>query len=289
MNNPISWEDAQTFLAVIESGSFSAAGKALNLGQPTISRRIIKLERRLSEQLFIRGKHGAERTSAADRLLPAAQQMAKWATEFDHAAKGGENQIAGVVKIAAPPGVAVEQIAPFAAHLMKVLPDIRLEVLSSIDHVDLTRGAADIAIRTQKPTEPELIALHEFQSQPAVYGAPAYVEKLRQPCVWADLDWVTWAGRYQSVTPRPMLEKLIPEFQPMLASDDYLVQKAAVRAGVGVMICSRSSSDEIGTLVEVDVGVILPQSAFYIVCARSVQHVPRIKRVIEAMVEKLSG
>jgi DNA-binding transcriptional LysR family regulator len=285
----VSWEDAQTFLAVVESGSFSAAGKMLNLGQPTISRRIKSLEQRLSEQLFVRGKHGAERTTAADRLIPAAEQMAKWATEFDHAMRSGESQIAGLVKIAAPPGIAVENLGPFAAQFRQQIPEIRLEILSSIDHVDLTRGAADIAIRTHKPTEPELIALHEFQSQPAVYGAPSYVSRLQMPCSWEDLDWVTWAGRYQNVTPRPMLEKLIPQFQPILASDDYLVQKAAVKAGLGVMICSRPASSEAKAFVAVDLGVVLPKSFFYIVCARSMQHVPRVKRVAEAMVAKLSG
>lgn len=287
MNAPISWEDAQTFLAVVESGSFSAAARVLDLGQPTISRRIKNLEQRVSQQLFVRGKHGATRTNAADRLLPAAVQMAKWAAEFDHATRGAEDRLAGTVKIAAPPGVAVEQLAPLSALLAAQLPDIYLEILSSVDHVDLTRGTADIAIRTQFPNEPELIALHEFQSQPAVYGAPSYVANLKLPCDWQDLDWVTWAGKYRDISPRPMLEKLIPQFQPILASDDYLVQKAAVKAGIGVMICSPSGPFEADVLIAVDIGVTLPVSSFFIVCARSMQHVPRVKRVVELMVENL--
>lgn len=283
---PISWEDAQTFLAVIETGSFSAAARLLDLGQPAVSRRIKNLEQRLAQQLFIRGKHGAERTPAAERLIPAAEQMAKWAVEFDRATRGGSDDIAGVIKVAAPPGVAVENLAPFAGYLAGVLPDIQLEILSAIDHVDLTRGSADIAIRTQYPREPELIALHEFSAQPAVYGAPSYVSKLKAPCSWQDLDWVTWAGRYRHVSPRPMLEKLISDFQPVLASDDYLVQKAAVHAGIGVMICAPPAAERT-TLVAVDIGVTLPASSFYLVCARSVQQVPRIQRVVELMVAKL--
>jgi len=275
-------------LAVVESGSFSAAARLLHLGQPTISRRIKNLEQRLSQQLFVRGKHGATRTTAADRLLLAAEQMAKWAAEFDHATQGAEDLVAGIVKIAAPPGVAVEQLAPLSAVLAAQLPEVRLEILSGVDHVDLTRGTADIAIRTQFPNEPELIALHEFHSQPAVYGAPAYVEKLKVPCDWQDLDWVTWAGKYRDVSPRPMLQKLIPQFQPILASDDYLVQKAAVKAGIGVMICAPPGPLENDTLVAVDIGVRLPIAPFFIVCARSMQHVPRVKRVVELMVANLS-
>ena len=286
MTQPISWEDAQTFLAVVETGSFSAAARQLDLGQPAISRRIKNLERRLAQQLFVRGKHGAERTASAERLIPAAEQMAKWAAEFDRATRGDDARVAGVVKVAAPPGIAVENLAPFAALARTVLPEIRLEVLSAIDHVDLTRGTADIALRTNRPNEPELVALYDFHSQPAIYGAPDYVSQLDRSVTWQDLDWVTWAGRYRHVAPRPMLEKLIPDFQPILASDDYLVQLAAVRAGLGVMICAPPASLQ-KELLAVDIGVTLPKSAFYLVCARSAQHVPRIQRVVELMVAKL--
>jgi hypothetical protein len=61
------------------------------------------------------------------------------------------------------------------------------------------------------------------------YGSPGYVVKLNEPCDWQGLGWVRWAGRYQNITLGPMLEKLIPQVQPILAQDDYLVQKAAVK------------------------------------------------------------
>ena len=74
----ISWEDAQSFLAVAEQRSFSAAARHLQLGQPTISRRIADLEQRLGSRLFRRGKQGAVLTDSGARLLPAAEQMARW-------------------------------------------------------------------------------------------------------------------------------------------------------------------------------------------------------------------
>ncbi|MFT7244295.1 MAG: DNA-binding transcriptional LysR family regulator [Candidatus Azotimanducaceae bacterium] len=95
------------------------------------------------------------------------------------------------------------------------------------------------------------------------------------------------AGKYRDISPRPMLHKLIPQFQPILTSDDYLVQKAAVKAGIGVMICSPPGPLESDALIAVDIGVSLPVSAFFIVCARSMQHVPRVRRVVELMVENL--
>lgn len=283
----LSWEDAQTFLAVAESGSFSAAARSLRVGQPTISRRIKSLEQKVEQQLFTRGKYGAQTTQAAEQLMPAAIQMAKWAVEFDRATKQEKPANEGVVKIACPPGIAVEQLAPFAASLVKKEPGIRLEILSAIDHIALTRGTADLAIRTQAPTEPELIALQAFESQPGVYGAKSYVNKLEQPCSWSELLWVSWGNRYRHVEPRPMLEKAIKDFTPVLESDDYLVQRAAVKAGLGVMICNAPLKGEVSPLVPVDIGVTLPKSKFYLVCAKSMQHVSIISTVVELLVTNM--
>ena len=63
-----SWEDAETFLAVAEHDSFSAAAAMLGVGQPTISRRIANLESRLGCQLFTRSKLGSQLTEAGSRL-----------------------------------------------------------------------------------------------------------------------------------------------------------------------------------------------------------------------------
>ena len=285
----LSWEDAQTFLAVIEHSSFSAAARTLGVGQPTISRRIKNLEQMLSEQLFIRGKHGAEPTDAARHLKTAAEQMAKWAAEFGRLALHGENDVSGLVKIAAPPVVSVELLAPFAYMLQSQEPDIRLEILSSVDHVDLTRGVADIALRAQEPKEPELFCLHEVVSEQGVYASKQYAETLHQPCRWADLDWITWSGKYRDVTPRPMLEKIIPDFTPVFSSDDYLVQKAALSCGLGGMILSKPLEFEQSDLVKIDVGVELPARKFYVVCAKSMRQVPRVKVVAEHLVRALSS
>lgn len=288
-NNVLSWEDAQTLLSVTENQSFSKAAAELGVGQPTISRRIQTLESRLQQQLFVRGKHGAEPTPTANRLSIVAYEMAKWAAEFQRVAQGTEDPLSGLIKIAAPPGVAVEQLPAFAASFKKLEPKLRLDILSSIDHVDLTRGAADLAIRTKKPTEPELVCLFQAEIQPKVYGAKSYVSTLDQPCKWEDLAWISWSGRHASLSPRPMLEKAIPNFEPVFASDDFLVQKAAAIAGLGAMILGTLSNEEKKQLVEIDIGVKLPTVPWFLVCAKSITQLPKIQRVSEHLIEVFSN
>lgn len=285
----ISWEDAQTFLAVAEQRSFSAAARHLQLGQPTISRRIADLEERLGSQLFQRGKQGATLTDSGARLLPAAEQMARWAGEFGRLARGADEAVAGLVRIAAPPGLAVEFMAPFAALARERLPEIRIEVLASITHVDLSRDAADLAVRTRAPREPELMTLHSqavtlgvFASQDYAAGLPARPEP-------AQIDWVTWAFPYLHLEPRPFLERVVPDFVPAFASDDYLVLKSAVAAGLGAMILERTTHPLARgqELIEIDLGLNLPASEMHFVCAKSMQYVPRVRAVADLLIEQM--
>ena len=300
-----SWEDAQTFLAVAENHSFSAAANRLGVGQPTISRRIAGLEARLNCQLFTRGKQGALLTDAGARLLPAAEQMARWAGEFGRLAQGAEENPTGTVRIAAPPGLAVEALAPLAAIARERLPDIRLEVLASVDYIDLSRGGADLAIRTRESHEPELATIHSAEFEIGVYATTAYRSQLAQrhvatgrgdePYRIEDLDWITWCFPYENVAPRPMLERAIPDFVPAFASDNYLVLKSALDAGLGVMVLEKRGVANAATsapyrrLVEIDLGFSLPPSEYHLVCAKGMRYVPRVRAIADLLIERIES
>ena len=304
----ISWEEAHTFLAVAEGGSISAGAQRLGLGQPTVSRRVAQMEALLGCALFIRSKQGVSLTEAGARLLPAAEQMARWAKEFERLASGEEDRPAGNVRIAAPPGIAVDLLPRLSARLLERHPDIRLEVLASVDHVDLTRGGADLAIRTRAPNEPELMTLASGTNSIGVFASRSYIEQLEtrlgrtvrdssNPLTLDALDWVTWSRPYEHVPPRPMLERAIRDFIPAFASDNYLVLRRAVSAGLGAMIldhhgATASARGEVTTespeeLIEIPLGFSLPPNAFHLVCAKSMQFVPRVRAVAVLVVSMM--
>jgi len=294
----ISWSDAQTFLAIAEGGSISAGAARLGLGQPTVSRRVAQLENRLGCALFTRSKQGVTLTEVGARLLPAAEQMARWASEFERLAQGAEALAEGVVRIAAPPGIAVDWLAPLAARLRNAHPRLRLEILAGVEHVDLTRGDADLAVRTRAPGAPELMTLASGTSEVGVFAAPRYVEALAArldrdlasaPPALHEIDWVTWARPFEHVPPRPLLERAIPDFEPAFASDDYLVLRSAVTAGLGAMVldATQGAGGEASALVEIDLGFTLPPNDFHLVCAKSMQFVPRVRVVAEELIAVL--
>jgi DNA-binding transcriptional LysR family regulator len=287
----IPWEDLRLFLAVAEARSMSGAARALRLGQPTLSRRMALLEDSLRQPLFVRGTAGVTLTAAGERLLPAAARMAEWAGEARRAAAGGEGAPEGRVRVAAPPGVAFDFVAPLAASLRARAPGIALEVIAGIEYLNLARGDADLALRWRPPGERDLVALGAVKVRGLVCASKAYARRLPRRCGMGDLDWIAWAPPYDQLPPNPQLAAAIPGFRPVFASNDFLVQLAALEAGVGAMVVAQglSARSRIGELV--DLGIDLgpaADSTMYVVGAKRMADVPRIRVVTDAILAAIT-
>ncbi len=228
-----SWDDLRLFLAVAEKGSFSAAARWLKLGQATLSRRMAELEAAMGEALFVRASQGVRLTPLGQRLLPAAQHMAEWAAEV-HAQQGQSMQ--GKVRIAAPPGVAFDLVAPLVADIRQAHPGLQIELLSGVRLLNLSRGEADISLRTMAPQDSDLLCLDHITAPVKAYASARYVQSLPALYSAQDLDWICWAAPYDDVQVNQELRALIPGFRAAFASDDFNVQFAACRAGVGAML-----------------------------------------------------
>lgn len=288
----ISWDDWRLFLAVADAGSMSGAARALRLGQPTLSRRIGRLEELLDGPLFVRRTNGVTPTALAEGLLPAARRMAEWASDAARVVAGGERAPEGRVRIAAPPGVAFDFLAPLAGLLRARVPGVRLEVRSDVEYVSLARGEADLALRSRAPSEHDLVALAAVPIHAAVFGSRAYARRLPRRYGLADLDWIAWAPPFEDTPPsRELSAALGDRFRKVFTSNDYLVQLAAVEAGVGAMVLGRKFHrlSRIDWLVElaVDLGPAA-RSTFYLVVAKRMVDVPRIRAVVDVLLGELT-
>lgn len=285
----VSWEDARLFLAVAEAGGFGAAARQLGVGQPTVSRRVAELEYRLGQALFYRGRRGATLTEAGARMLPAAQQMARWAAELGRAVDSpGPPQ--GLVRVAAPPGLAYELLVPFCACFREQHPQIRLELRSQVEYLDLRRGQADLALRARAATEPGLVELHRLPMEMGVFVSRAYREKLGPSPRLEQLDWICWAEPHAHLPPGPQLASLLPGFQAAFTSDSYLVQHRACQMGLGAMLLPRASHplQDPQDLVELPLPFPYPlQGDLYLVCPTSMEYVPRVRAVAQALRQQM--
>ena len=264
------WDDIRLFLAVCEHRSFTAAARSLEITQSSVSRRIARLERQCGEALFHRGRQGAVPTARAMALLEEALPMARAARSFERSLDDGEaGEGAGegepvTLTIAAPPGVSADLLAPFAAEFAPLrpagAPALRLEVRAAIEHVDLGRSEADVAVRLRPPEEPGLTPLAQVDVPLQVFATRDWLARHPGTHDWGSAEWICWSAPRRDLPPRPMLERLVPDFRPVFASDDWLVLKAALRAGLGCMILEPplDGTGDATQLVRVPFAVSLP-------------------------------
>src|SRR6266487_3834698 len=77
----------ETFVAVVDSGSFSAAARRLNVGQPAVSKLVAQLEERLGVKLLVRSTHGLTATEAGLNYYERARRSIEEADEAESAAR----------------------------------------------------------------------------------------------------------------------------------------------------------------------------------------------------------
>ena len=286
----ISWDDAKLFLAIAETGSLSGASRQLKLGQPTVTRRLAALEYTIGAALFRRSVEGASLTTAGERLVGPAKKMAEWAGELHRAAEASDGTPRGLVRVTSSPFICFDFLAPFAGFLAQKNPGLRLEVLSSVQYLDLARGEADVAMRGRPPSNPDLKLVHSMEIESAVFVSKALKAKLPRKLTLQTLPWVAWCPPFDSIPPNPQLEALIPGFTPAFTADHFLVQLAAAEAGLGAMVLGRVSHrfSRDSNLVPLDLSLgAHSQQTLYLVCAKSALDIPRVRRVVELLVEEL--
>src|SRR5580700_10715992 len=91
----------EAFVFVVETGSFSAAARRLNVGQPAVSKSVAQLEERLGVKLLVRTTRGLTATEAGLNYYERARRSIAEADEAELAARGAGSSLTGRLRIAA--------------------------------------------------------------------------------------------------------------------------------------------------------------------------------------------
>src|ERR1700733_10935871 len=91
----------ETFVRVVETGSFSAAARTLNVGQPAVSKTVAHLEQWLGVRLLMRSTRAVSPTEAGRNFYDHAKRAIEEANEADMAARGAGAGLTGQLRISA--------------------------------------------------------------------------------------------------------------------------------------------------------------------------------------------
>ena len=148
------WDDHRYFLAIARERSLTAAGKALGVSQPTVSRRLEAMEAKLKVRLFDRTQQGYELTAIGMDLFDTIQRVEEDLAEADRKIYGKDQDLTGGLRIICTEILLNGYLSPFVWQFLSQNPGIELSVICTDSQLSLSRSDADLAIRfTQRPTE----------------------------------------------------------------------------------------------------------------------------------------
>ena len=101
-----------TFIAIAETGSFSAAGERLHLTQPAVSKRIAALEQQLDARLFDRIGREISLTEAGRALLPRAYQILNVLDDTRRALTNLNGEVSGRLTLATSHHIGLHRLPP---------------------------------------------------------------------------------------------------------------------------------------------------------------------------------
>ncbi|MDR3099743.1 MAG: LysR family transcriptional regulator [Paraburkholderia sp.] len=248
------WEWYRSFLQVLETGSLSAAGRALGLTQPTIGRHIQSLEAALGLKLFTRSFDGYSPTGAAHELRPYALELAAATAAFRRVASGYGAGVRGTVRVTASEVIGVEVLPPVLTELRNAHPELTVELVLSNRADDLLRREADIAVRMFRPAQASLIAKRIGAIEVGLHAHERYLTQHGVPKSMNALSRHTTIGFDQETAfIRSVVEKTRAFARSGFAfrADSDLAQLGAIRAGFGIGACQAPLAARDARLVRV--------------------------------------
>lgn len=235
----VDWDDFRVLLAVVRFKSFNRAAAALGLTQPTVSRRIERLEQAFHHQLVERTRNGAAITYEGQRVVEEAT-LAHAALMRAMNSRGRPNAkiVNDPVRLSITDGLATYWLSRFLPHIYDQSPELELQIFTNNAFLNDERKLLDLYVHYTTPADMDNISIRLGTLHFLPYAAPSYLEKFGLPKIPADLhhhrlldfsmylvDKGSWATRLADL---PGLD------QTQLFTNSSPVMGEAIRKGVGI-------------------------------------------------------
>ncbi len=175
------------FLAVAERASFTAAADELGMSRATVGAQVRALEARLGIRLLQRSTRAVSLTEAGLAYREALGGLTAKVREAERAAAAFQSEAVGRLRIAAPPDLGADHVAPVVARFLGENPAVSIDLQLSTDSVDLIAGGYDLAIRGALAVEPTLVTRRIGASPIVACAAPDYLSRHGRPAIPQDL------------------------------------------------------------------------------------------------------
>ncbi len=234
----------RTFVAIVDSGSLSAAARRLNSTQPTISRQLRALETRAGATLIQRDTHRMRLTHAGHQVLEDAKAILDLVDESEERLHDEQSQLKGHIRLFATIDFGQFVVSRMLGSFLEMHPDISIALSYSNRPVHMIEEGHDLGIVAGHITDDSIIAKPVGRIQRCVVASPAFLhgKQIRSPKDIEHLPWITLQGdQFNSsrsihlVNEKTKREHTL-SITPTLATEGVTSIREVVRMGLGVAL-----------------------------------------------------
>lgn len=290
-------DELQVFIAVIESGSISAAAEQFGQTPSAISRTLSRLEAKLETTLINRTTRRMDLTEEGKFFLERSRQILAQMEDLEERLALRQQRPAGRLRINAASPFMLHSVVPYIAEFRLLYPDIQLELNSNDLIIDLLEQSTDIAIRIGSLADSTLHARSLGSSPLNILASPAYLERHGTPDSVQALSDHTLLGFTQTETlnhwPLRYAEGDRLFIQPAISASSGETLRQLALAGDGIVCLSHFMTHE-----DIRMGrlkVLLPEAnsgyrqPIHAVYYRNSQLALRIQCFLDFIQQKLAG
>lgn len=252
----------KTLLALSAGEGFFSAAVAVDKDMAACSRMIGRLEADLGIDLIDHTHRPVQLTASGRALLPYAKALADAHCRLEEAARQCL-AMPIVVRMGIPVNISRSSVFDFLKRYERIDPNLRLEILSDIDHQDLFEGKADVAYLPYRPPAEGLRLWHIGYTENCLLASPDYLKTRGEPLEPKDLaehDLIIRSGRNYPTTKElicgekrtPLMYKRIAFAGDVLTGQEVLLAAEGIAVDLSFHICRHEI--EQGRLVRVLAG-----------------------------------
>jgi DNA-binding transcriptional LysR family regulator len=280
--------ELEAFLAVVETGGFTAAARRIGTSQPAVSKAISALENRLGVALFNRSTRNVTLTDQGQRYFDRMKPLLEEIDDANREVIGSAVDMSGPIRIAVPTTLGRLHILPIIPDLLSRFPKLEVDLVLSDLMRDMVEDRVDLVIRVGLVEEPDAVVRRVAKTPLVCVGSRQYFEKHgipTKPAELADHNCLVYGGFKESaswpfVGPEGHFSVAV---RGNLTSNSIETIRAGVLAGVGIGMFTKASLVE--ELSHPDVVTILGE---YVQGTRDISFVWPKRRLVSARVRHVT-
>lgn len=285
------------FVAVAQTGSFTAAAQRLGMTKSALSQAVARLERELGVQLLQRSTRRLAITEAGGAFLRECEAFLAQAQQLVERARTAKASPAGTLKLTSGPDLAA-RAAQWIARYCSLHPQMRVDYHPTDQVVDLIEGGFDLGLRVGFLRDSRLHAVMLGKLDLFLVAADSYLRRRGVPKTPADLashEWIAysrvpapWTLRMRSRTDKVVTVRM----QGAVSVSAGIGQRALALAGAGVTAMPQWSVQadiDAGRLRRLLPNYRLPELSFFAVYPGTVPPPAKTRAFIDLVKEPSAG